>query len=145
MGYKLAPGGHGYELAYGSAKVVDYLLSFGPSLSEAWESIAQHEQSELVTPLLEFLTSDNMWKRGVRIVGDAKIGPSRAPTISFVVIGENPLKSKDVVEVFDKTGKVRSFCPYVCNFDHHRIVDWYSLWPFLCLQVSERFAEHRHQ
>ncbi|KAH8794596.1 pyridoxal phosphate-dependent transferase [Flagelloscypha sp. PMI_526] len=105
-GYMLAPGGHGYELAYGSAKIIDYLLSLAPTLSEAWDAIAEYEQTQLVVPLLQFLTSEELWNRGVRIVGDAKPGPSRAPTVSFVVTGEKPLKSQFVVEEVDKAGNI---------------------------------------
>ena len=38
-------------------------------------------------------------------------GTSRVPTVSFVVQGEKPLKSKDVVKVFDQKGGVRSVYP----------------------------------
>lgn len=43
------------------------------------------------------------------IVGDERGGLGRVPTISFVVRGERPIRSKDVVEVFDKKGGVRFF------------------------------------
>lgn len=57
-------------------------------------------------PLLDYLKSKE--GRGVLIVGDERGGLGRVPTISFVVRGERPIRSKDVVEVFDKKGGVRS-------------------------------------
>lgn len=43
------------------------------------------------------------------IVGDERGGLGRVPTVSFVVRGERPIRSRDVVEVFDKKGGVRFF------------------------------------
>ncbi|KAF9240046.1 pyridoxal phosphate-dependent transferase [Melanogaster broomeanus] len=81
---KVQPGGPGYEL------VVPYLLSLTPenSLEASFDAIAQHERL-LVQPLLSFLA-------------DKK----QAPTISFVVIGQNAMKSKDIVAAFDKEGNI---------------------------------------
>jgi selenocysteine lyase/cysteine desulfurase len=108
--YKLQPGGPGYELVYGSTGVVDYLLSLTPAndLMKTFEAIAVHEQ-ELLKPLLAYLTDPARRERGVRIVGDEKPGPTRVPTISFVVVGQNPLKSKDIVKVFDQKGGVSRY------------------------------------
>jgi len=39
-------------------------------------------------------------------VGDEKGGLSRAPTVSFVVVGQNALRSRDIVNVFDQKGGV---------------------------------------
>ncbi|KAF9460595.1 pyridoxal phosphate-dependent transferase [Collybia nuda] len=105
--YKLQPGGPGYEIVYGTTAVVDYLLSLTPSndLAKTFEAIAAHEQ-EILTPLLTYLTDPAQRARGVRVVGDEKPGPTRVPTISFVVIGQNPIKSRDIVDVFDKKGGI---------------------------------------
>ena len=107
------PGGPGYELAYSVTGVLPYLLSLAPAttsdessaLDAAWATIADHEQ-KLLEPLLAFLRSQE--GRGVKILGDSMPGASRVPTVSFVVQGEKPLKSKDVVKVFDQKGGVRS-------------------------------------
>ncbi|KZV69801.1 PLP-dependent transferase [Peniophora sp. CONT] len=112
VSYKLMPGGPGYELAYGVTAVLPYLLSLAPSsttaddasaLDAAWAAIAEHEQS-LLEPLLGFLRSQE--ERGVKIVGDSMHGASRVPTVSFVVQGERPMQSKDVVKVFDQKGGI---------------------------------------
>lgn len=105
--YKIQPGGPGYELAYGTTGAVEYLLSLTPSrdLKKTFEAIAAHEQT-LVEPLLEFLTAPAQRERGVRVVGEETGGLSRVPTISFVVVGQNPIKSRDVVRVFDQKGGI---------------------------------------
>lgn len=110
VAYKLQPGGPGYELVYGSTGVVDYLLSLTPhsDLRKTFDAIAVHEQA-LLEPLLAYLTDPVQRKRGVRIVGDEKPGPSRVPTVSFVVVGQNPLSSKEIVKYFDQKGGVRSY------------------------------------
>lgn len=102
---KLQPGGPGYELAYAVTAIPEYLRSLTPSgtLEDAFKSIADHEQS-LVQPLLAYLKSQEA--RGVHIVGDENAGLSRVPTISFVVQGERPISSRDVVKVFDSKGNV---------------------------------------
>ncbi|TFY66914.1 hypothetical protein EVG20_g4169 [Dentipellis fragilis] len=105
VSYKLQPGGPGYELSYGVTGVLDYLLSLTPSkdLDASFKAIADHEQ-KLVEPLLAFLKSQEA--RGVHIVGSEKAGLSRAPTISFIVGGERPIKSRDVVKIFDQKGGI---------------------------------------
>ncbi|KAF8235510.1 selenocysteine lyase [Tricholoma matsutake] len=105
--YKLQPGGPGYELVYGSTGINDYLLSLTShnDFSKTFEAIAAHEQT-LVEPLLSYLTHPDQQARGIRVVGDEKGGLSRVPTISFVVVGQRPLKSKDIVQVFDQKGGV---------------------------------------
>ena len=105
--YKLQPGGPGYELVYGSTGILDYLISLTPhnDLKKTFEAIASHEQS-LVNALLSYLTHPDQRARGVRVVGDEKGGLSRVPTISFVVVGQRALKSKDIVKVFDQKGGV---------------------------------------
>ncbi|KAG5633326.1 hypothetical protein H0H81_008718, partial [Sphagnurus paluster] len=103
--YKLQPGGPGYELAYATTGAVAYLRSLTPSgdLREAFGAIAQHEQT-LVAPLLAFLTHPEQRARGVRVVGEENADLSRVPTISFVVGGQKPIRSQDVVKVFDQKG-----------------------------------------
>ncbi|KAG1725875.1 pyridoxal phosphate-dependent transferase [Suillus paluster] len=105
--YKFQPGGPGYELVYGARAVVPYLKSLTPEddLAASFNAIANHEQ-ELVAPLLLFLTDAKQFDRGVRIVGTSEIDLSRVPTVSFVVIGQNAIKSKDIVGAFDKKGGI---------------------------------------
>ncbi len=92
---------------YGTTGVIPYLLSLTPEndLKATFNAIAAHEQA-LVEPLLSFLTDPVQEARGVRVVGEEKSGLTRVPTISFLVVGERPIKSKEVVKVFDKKGGV---------------------------------------
>jgi cysteine desulfurase family protein (TIGR01976 family) len=96
---KLEPGNPCYELAWGSAGIVDYIEGlaggFGrAAIEQAFEDIAAHE-AELGERLLSWLRQRN----GVRIVGhrgsDAAI---RVPTISFTVEGQAP---QDIVARID--------------------------------------------
>lgn len=105
--YKLQPGGPGYELVYGATAVVPYLKSLTPEddLAASFDAIANHEQT-LLAPLLRFLTDAKQVGRGVRIVGTSEINLSRVPTVSFVVVGQNSIKSKDIVGAFDKKGGI---------------------------------------
>ncbi|KAF8997914.1 pyridoxal phosphate-dependent transferase [Cyathus striatus] len=107
VAYKLQPGGPGYETVYGTTGVVDYLLSLTPenSLKASFDAIAVHEQT-LLKPLLEFLTDPTQKERGVRIVGEETVDLNRAPTISFVVVGQRALKSKAIVRLFDQKGGI---------------------------------------
>ncbi|KAH9918698.1 PLP-dependent transferase [Amylocystis lapponica] len=103
--YKLQPGGPGYELVYGCTAVPPYLrgLAASGTLADAFALIATHEQ-KLVGLMLDCLRSKHA--RGVRIVGDEFAGPSRVPTISFVVVGERAMRSEDMVAAFDAKGGV---------------------------------------
>ncbi|KAG1724355.1 pyridoxal phosphate-dependent transferase [Suillus lakei] len=105
--YKLQPGGPGYELVYGATAVVPYLKSLTPEddLTASFNAIADYEQT-LLAPLLSFLTDTKQVGRGVRIVGTSKIDLSRVPTVSFVVVGQNAIKSKDIVGAVDKKGGI---------------------------------------
>ncbi|KAF9528983.1 selenocysteine lyase [Crepidotus variabilis] len=107
VAYKLQPGGPGYELVYGTTGVNPYLLSLTTenNLKATFDAIAAHEQ-KLLERLLGFLTDDKRKERGVRIVGDEKVSMNRVPTVSFVVVGDKPLMSRDVVTVFDKKGGI---------------------------------------
>ncbi|KAJ7108059.1 pyridoxal phosphate-dependent transferase [Mycena crocata] len=105
--YKLQPGGPGYETVYGTTSVIPYLLSLTPAndLSATFDAIAAHE-TKLVTALLSYLMAPEQVARGLRVVGVEEPSSSRLPTISFVVVGDRPMRSKDVVKVFDERGGV---------------------------------------
>ena len=107
VAYKLQPGGPGYEIVYGTTGVNAYLLSLTPQhdLKATFEAIAVHEQA-ILEPLMSFLTDPVQKARGVRIVGEETVNLDRVPTVSFVVIGQRALKSRDIVDVFDKKGGV---------------------------------------
>ncbi|KAF2668420.1 selenocysteine lyase [Microthyrium microscopicum] len=111
IGYKLQPAGPGYESVWGTTAVVPYLegLTEEGTLEAASEAMSAHD-AELAGMLLEFLTEERQWKRGVRVVGEEKAGPDRMPTVSFVVgegeDGEKAMKSRTVVKGFDKKGKI---------------------------------------
>jgi len=42
----------------------------------------------------------------VRVVGEETVNLERVPTISFVVVGQRPIKSQAIVDVFDKKGGI---------------------------------------
>lgn len=90
---------------YACTGVPPYLRSLAPegTLEAAWGAVAQHEQ-KLLAPLLVYLQSKA--SRGVRIVGQEDAGLARVPTVSFVVVGERPIRSPDVVRAFDAKGNV---------------------------------------
>jgi selenocysteine lyase/cysteine desulfurase len=128
--YKLAPGGASYELIYSTAAVLPYVASLSglpdstsvqERLSVGWTAVQAHEQL-LGEKLLDYLTSDASRAKGVRVVGPQGMGPEKgrsAVTISFVVLDKGSfeptgkgqirkrIQSKDIVERFDKSGKVR--------------------------------------
>ncbi|KAF8159241.1 pyridoxal phosphate-dependent transferase [Crassisporium funariophilum] len=107
VAYKLQPGGPGYEIVYGSTGVNQYLLSLTPKndLQATFDAIAVHEQA-LLKPLISFLIDPVQRERGVRIVGEETINLERVPTVSFVVVGQKPLDSRFIVDVFDKKGGI---------------------------------------
>jgi selenocysteine lyase/cysteine desulfurase len=76
-------------------------------LKASFEAIADHEQ-KLLHALMGYLLSDKVRERGVRVVGREAVDRERVPTVSFVVRGEKPIKSQDVVKVFDEAGNVGS-------------------------------------
>jgi len=110
---KLQPGGAGYELTYGTSAVLPYIRSLGGpngDIDVAFQRIATQEEV-LVKKLMAYLTSGASYKKGVRIVGyEGSDSLRRAPTISFIVVGEDGLtkkiQSKDVVAAFDKKGNM---------------------------------------
>ncbi|KAJ6554332.1 PLP-dependent transferase [Mycena capillaripes] len=105
--YKLQPGGPGYETVYGTNSVIPYLLSLTPAndLGATFDAIAAHE-TKLVTALLSYLTAPEQVARGLRVVGVEEPSTKRLPTVSFVVVGDRPMRSKDVVKVFDQRGGI---------------------------------------
>ena len=137
---KLHPGGPGYELVYATTGVVAYLLSLTPAntLEATWDVIAQHEQT-LVAPLIHYLTDPKQWERGVRLVGDASINLMRAPTISFVVVGDRAIKSRAIVEIFDEKGGVsvqmKWILPTVSDSYVIPSPGWHPIWTLLCLHT----------
>ncbi|TFK53439.1 PLP-dependent transferase [Heliocybe sulcata] len=111
--YKISPGGPGYELVWSATAIPEYFLSLSPShtYQESFEMIRKHEEG-LVRRLLGWLEAREQWERGVRVVGEGLKElegdgvARRVPTVSFVVVGNKPMKSKDVVRVFDETGTI---------------------------------------
>lgn len=85
-------------LAEGPTEAAKLLNATSPDevLQATFDAIALYEQN-LVKPLLSFLTDSIQYERGVRIIGNATADLTRAPTISFVVVGQRPMKSKDIV------------------------------------------------
>ncbi|KAG0696125.1 pyridoxal phosphate-dependent transferase [Suillus ampliporus] len=119
--YKFQPGGPGHELVYSLTAIVPYLKSLTPEddLAASFNAIASYEQT-LLAPLLLFLTDAKQVDRGVRIVGTSEIDLSRIPTVSFVVVGQNAIKSKDIVGAFDKKGGISIQCG---NFYTYYLID----------------------
>lgn len=113
-GVKLQPGGASYELQASIPPIIDYLISLVPGVNgsksdqlvTAFERIALHEQS-LIAPLLEYLSSDEVKAKGVKIIGQTS--PSalvRVPTISFSLGPNSDLTPARLVDAMHKTGKV---------------------------------------
>jgi cysteine desulfurase family protein (TIGR01976 family) len=77
---RLEPGAYPYELAWGAAAVPEYLAALGRHHGGApFDVIAAHE-SALAGRVLEWLAAQPQ----VKIIGDARPGPGRLPTLSFV-------------------------------------------------------------
>jgi selenocysteine lyase/cysteine desulfurase len=87
--------------------IVAYLKGLTPegTLSAAFDAITIQE-NVLVNALLEFLTAPRQFSRGVRVIGDPSPSPSRIPTISFIVRGDRPLSSREIVAHLDNAGGV---------------------------------------
>ena len=81
---KLEPGNTNYELAWGSAGIVDYLDELGggtgdrSAIERAYDGIAAQETA-IGARLLDYLGSRN----DVRVIGRRAAGPDRVPTVSF--------------------------------------------------------------
>ena len=83
---KLEPGNTNYELAWGSAGIVDYLDELGGgtgdrgAVERAFADIAEQETA-IGARLLDYLGS----RDDIRVVGRRRAGPDRVPTVSFKV------------------------------------------------------------
>jgi cysteine desulfurase family protein (TIGR01976 family) len=88
---KLEPGNPCYELAWGTAGIVDYFEALGggggrAAIEKAFDKVTAHEAA-IGERLLSFLRDRN----GIRIVGSRSSDPGiRVPTISFTVDGKTP-------------------------------------------------------
>lgn len=98
---KLEPGNTNYELAWGSAAIVDYLDELGggggdhAAITRGFDDIASHEEA-LAERLLAYLRQRN----GIRIIGRRDSDRAhRVPTISFVAEGRRP---EDIVHAVDR-------------------------------------------
>lgn len=98
---KLEPGNTNYELAWGSAGIVDYFDALGGStgdhaaIARAFADVAEHE-ALIGEQLLDYLRGRN----DVRIIGDrGSDKATRVPTISFKVDGRD---SAAIVRTLDK-------------------------------------------
>ena len=87
---KLEPGNTNYELAWGSAGIVDYLDELGGgtggprAVVRAYDAITEQETA-IGARLLDYLGSRN----DIRVVGRRKAGADRVPTISFKAEGRD--------------------------------------------------------
>ena len=99
---KLEPGNTNYELAWGSAGIVDYLDELGggggdrAAITRAFDAIAEHETA-IGTRLLDYLGARN----DTRIVGRRRAGPDRVPTVSFKVRGRDSSAIVAAVDAHD--------------------------------------------
>ncbi|MFM7460743.1 MAG: cysteine desulfurase-like protein, partial [Burkholderiales bacterium] len=105
--YKLQPGNVNFELSYGCAGIVDYLVAMGETfgaqgtarekMQAAFDVFARHEDT-----LAEMLLGCLRGKKNVRIIGrDHVTNGDRMPTISFVVVGK---QSETIVRLVDQSG-----------------------------------------
>jgi cysteine desulfurase family protein (TIGR01976 family) len=109
---KLEPGNPAYELAWGSAAIVDYLEELGgttgrASVEAAFEGITRQEMA-LAERLLAYLRGRNT----VRIIGDGRSdGDIRVPTVSFLVEDADPfalIASTDAARIGIRHGDFHS-------------------------------------
>jgi len=141
IGYKLQPAGPGYESVWGTTAIVPYIESLTPehTLVSGYKAMAAHD-AEIAETILKYLTADKQRNRGIRVVGSETPCAERMPTISFVVVkgtnGEPAMKSKELIDEFDKRGKVCTIeakAPHtISDFN----VDWNSIRSFLCIQLN---------
>jgi cysteine desulfurase family protein (TIGR01976 family) len=97
--FKLEPGNTNYELAWGSAGIVDYLEELGGApgrdgIGRAFEAIARHEEV-LAARLIDYLRSRNDAIIAGEVTADRTV---RVPTIAFKFAG---LNSSDIVRQVD--------------------------------------------
>ena len=85
-GYQAQPAGPGYESVWGTTAVAPYVRSLAErgTLDAGFEATKAHDAG-LAGELLAFLGGKACFDRGVRVVGSARAGGDRMPTISFVV------------------------------------------------------------
>ncbi len=99
---KLEPGNTNYELAWGSAGIVDYLDELGggtgdrAAIERAYGGITEQETA-IGARLLDYLGSRN----DVRVIGRRRAGPDRVPTVSFKAEGRD---SAGIVGAVDPHG-----------------------------------------
>jgi hypothetical protein len=77
-----------------------------------------------MVPLMDFLTSQKMYDRGVRVVGPETL-ELRAPTISFIVIdthNNKGMRSQDIIEHVDQKGTVSLSPKYYSAFNARFII-----------------------
>ena len=97
---KLEPGNTNYELAWGSAGIVDYLDELGgasgdrAAIARAFDDITAQETA-LGARLLDYLGSRN----DVRVVGRRAAGADRVPTVSFKA------RARDSAEIVGETDR----------------------------------------
>src|ERR1700750_671634 len=136
IGYKLQPAGPGYESVWGTTALIPYIESLTPehTLAAGYKAIASHD-AEIAETILKYLTADKQRNRGIRVVGSETPSAERMPTISFVVVkgtnGEPAMKSKALIDEFDKRGKVNTSEAYGCQTMSNFNVDWNPIRPFL--------------
>jgi len=110
-GYKLQPNGPGYELTSGTTAIVPYIesLTEAGTIDAGYQAIVSHD-AELAKDMLSYLTNPKQRSRGVRVVGSEEASENRMPTVSFLIIeganGEPAIKSKELVNRFDKRGEI---------------------------------------
>jgi cysteine desulfurase family protein (TIGR01976 family) len=92
--YRLQPGNVNHELTASLPALLAYYVGLGKHHGgDAFAVIEAHE-AFLAQPILDFLHA----RKGVRLLGRARMGPDRVPTISFTVEGR---RSQEVVRVLD--------------------------------------------
>ena len=116
--YRLQPGNVNHELTAALPALLEYYVRLGEHHGgDAFEVIETHE-SQLAQPILDFLAG----RKGVRLLGRARMGADRVPTISFTVEGR---RSEEIVRALD-THKIGT---RFGNFYSYRTVEALGLDP----------------
>jgi cysteine desulfurase family protein (TIGR01976 family) len=127
---KLEPGNPNYELAWGSAAIIDYLEAIGggqgrPAIERAFDAIAAQEAA-IGEQLLSWLRARN----DVRIIGErGSAAETRVPTISFTVSG------KPAGEIITSIDKARVGIRHG-DFHSRRLIESLGLAPEGVIRVS---------